>query len=99
MNMKKLNYLLVLILPFLLVACGPPLIFGIPQEQWDQLNQQQRNQVIQGYNQKQKVEAQTAPFVAAIDALANKPANTTPPYYDPIDQDPFFQKYRQRWIN
>lgn len=65
--MKKL--LLLLLAPFLLTACGPPLVFGIPQEQWDQLNQQQRSQVIAGYNQQKTAEAQVAPFTAAANAL------------------------------
>lgn len=67
--MKKL--LFILIAPFLLVACvpPPPLVFGIPQEQWNQLDQQQRNQVIAGYNQEKTTEAQVAPFRAAANAL------------------------------
>ena len=65
--MNKL--LFVLIVPFLLTACGPPLVFGIPQEQWNQLNQQQRSQVIAGYNQKKTAEAQVASFRSAANAL------------------------------
>lgn len=74
--MKKLTYSLLFMFPFLLAACGPPMIFGIPQEQWDQLNQQQRSQVIAGYNQCEQTKAQVAPLVAAVDALA---AKSTPP--------------------
>lgn len=66
--MKK--FLFFIIAPFLLTACGPPLIFGIPQEQWNQLNQQQRSQVIAGYNQQKVTEAQTAPLTEAISALS-----------------------------
>ncbi|WP_218814114.1 hypothetical protein [Rickettsiella endosymbiont of Dermanyssus gallinae] len=66
--MKK--FLFFLIVPFLLTACGPPLIFGIPQQRWDQLNQQQRNQVIAGYNRQRTIEAQTAPITDAINALS-----------------------------
>ncbi len=76
--MKKLKYLILLIFPFLLVACGPPSIFGIPQDQWDQLNQQQRSQVIEGYNQRTKTEAQVAPIYAVVDALNAKNSNSTP---------------------
>ncbi|MDQ8038972.1 MAG: hypothetical protein REH83_01030 [Rickettsiella sp.] len=65
--MKKLPILL--FASFLLTACGPPLVFGIPQEQWNQLNEQQRNQVIAGYNQQKTAEAQVAPFTAAANAL------------------------------
>ena len=66
--MKKLLFLLTV--PFLLTACGPPLVFGIPQEQWNSLNQQQRAQVIAGYNQQQAINAQMAPVTAAVDALS-----------------------------
>jgi hypothetical protein len=70
--MKKLTCSLLFILPFLLAACGPPMVFGIPQEQWDQLNQQQRSQVIDGYNQRQQTEAQVAPIYAVANALSPK---------------------------
>lgn len=70
--MKYLDFLFLIIFPFLLVACGPPSVFGIPQEQWDQLNQQQRDQVIAGYNQRQQTEAQVAPIYAVANALAPK---------------------------
>lgn len=53
--MKKLTCSILFILPFLLAACGP-LVFGIPQEQWEQLNQQQRNQVIEDYNQRKQTQ-------------------------------------------
>jgi hypothetical protein len=66
--MKKL--LFSILIPFLLTACGPPLIFGIPQDQWNQLNQQQRSQVIAGYNRQKVAEAQVAPLTEAISALS-----------------------------
>lgn len=68
--MKKLFFFL--IVPFLLVACGPPLVFGIPQDQWDQLSPQQRNQVIAGYNQRKYVETQLAPLSAVADVMRAK---------------------------
>lgn len=61
--MKFLTFSLLFIVPFLLTACGPPSVFGIPQEQWNQLNQQQRSQVIEGYNQRTKAEAQVSPYI------------------------------------
>lgn len=104
--MKKLTCSLLFILPFLLAACGPPLVFGIPQEQWDQLNQQQRSQVIEGYNQRTKAEAQVAPIFAIADALKakknsaatpSKPFDSILDHHDPIldthvpDVGPAFQ--------
>lgn len=95
--MKKLTYPILLILPFSLTACGPPMIFGIPQEQWNQLNQQQRSQVIEGYNQRTKAKAQVAPIFAIADALKTKKnSDATPnkpfdsfPYHNPMtDPDP-----------
>ncbi|MEN9916860.1 MAG: hypothetical protein RLY40_792 [Pseudomonadota bacterium] len=59
------------IVPFLLTACGPPTVFGIPQDQWAQLNQQQRSQVIDGYNQRTTAEAQVAPIYAVANALSS----------------------------
>jgi|GEM_PF-3890314 hypothetical protein len=50
--MKKLPFLL--LSSFLLVACGPLLVFGVPQQQWDQLTEQQRNDVIAAYNQRKQ---------------------------------------------
>ncbi|WP_342220084.1 hypothetical protein [Rickettsiella endosymbiont of Miltochrista miniata] len=100
--MKKLKYLILLIFPFLLVACGPPSIFGIPQDQWDQLNQQQRSQVIEGYNQRTKTEAQVAPIFAIANALktkknsaamADKPTTDPFPEHNPMmDPDPEIDK-------
>ncbi|MEN9449524.1 MAG: hypothetical protein RJA83_138 [Pseudomonadota bacterium] len=99
--MKKLKCLILLIFPFLLVACGPPSIFGIPQDQWDQLNQQQRSKVIEGYNQRTKTEAQVAPIYALADALkaknstakADKPAADPFPDHNPMmDPDPEIDK-------
>jgi len=66
------RFSLIIIAPFLIAACGPPTVFGIPQEQWAQLNQQQRTQVIDGYNQRQQAEAQVAPIYAVANALAAK---------------------------
>ncbi|MES2998513.1 MAG: hypothetical protein V4700_04240 [Pseudomonadota bacterium] len=80
--MKKLLFLL--ISPFLLSACGPPLVFGIPQEQWNQLSQQQRSEVIVGYNQRKTAQAQVAPLVAAVDAIS---ARNSP--YPPFYRNPF----------
>lgn len=80
--MKKLLFLL--ISPFLLTACGPPLVFGVPQDQWDQLNQQQRNQVIAGYNQRKTAQAQVAPLVAAVDAISAKNSPYPPLYRNPF---------------
>ncbi|WP_342227656.1 hypothetical protein [Rickettsiella endosymbiont of Rhagonycha lignosa] len=99
--MKKMTFPVLLILPFLLAACGPPMIFGIPQEQWDQLNQQQRSQVIEGYNQRTKAEAQVAPIYAIADALKakknsdatpNKPFDSFPDHNPMMDPDPEIDK-------
>jgi uncharacterized lipoprotein YajG len=79
-NMQKSTFLLLLSIPFLLAACEMPLplVFGVPQDQWDQLSQQQRSQVIEGYNQREQTKAQVEPLVAAVDALAAKNSNSAP---------------------
>lgn len=96
--MKKLTRSILFLFPFLLVGCGPPSIFGIPQDQWDQLNQQQRSRVIEGYNQRTETEAQVAPIFAIANALKtkknsaatpNKPADPFPnhnPMMDPVPE-------------
>jgi len=85
------------LIPFLLTACGPPRAFGLPQEQWAQLNQQQRSQVIEGYNQRTKAKAQIAPIFAIADALKtkknsdatpNKPFDSFPDHNPMTDPDP-----------
>ena len=98
--MKKLTYSLLFIFPFLLAACGPPMVFGIPQEQWDHLTQQQRSQVIEGYNQRQQTEARVAPLYAVADAIAAKnpsaktvnPADPLQDHNPMMDPDPNIDK-------
>jgi hypothetical protein len=70
--MKYFAFLLLFIIPFLLTACGPPLVFGVPQEQWAQLNEQQRSQIIKGYNKRSQTEAQVAPIYAIASAIGLK---------------------------
>ncbi|WP_342147394.1 hypothetical protein [Rickettsiella endosymbiont of Aleochara curtula] len=101
--MKNLKYSILLTFPFLLVACGPPSIFGIPQDQWGQLNQQQKSKVIEGYNQRTKTEAQVAPIYAVVDALKarnsaakpDKPADPFPDHNPMMDPDPEIDKAYQ----
>ena len=87
--MKKLIYPILIFLPFLLTACAPPTVFGIPQDQWNQLNQQQRSQVIEGYNQRAQTEAQVAPIYAIADALIakNKTAKHENPFNSNLDSN------------
>lgn len=91
--MKYLLLPILLLISFLLTACGPPTIFGIPQEQWNQLNQQQRSQAIESYNQRCKTEAQVAPIYAIADALKSKnnPAMPQKPFNSNLDDDDFFR--------
>jgi len=67
----------------------------------DQLNQQQRSQVIEGYYQQTKVKAQVAPIYAIVNALkAKKNSDATPnKSFDPfsdhnpmMDPDPEINK-------
>ena len=60
---------LALALGVLLVAgCEPPepYVFGVPQSQWDSLNQEQQTRVIDGYNAQQQQQTQNEPWIAAI---------------------------------
>ncbi len=51
-----------------LVGCGPsqPTVFGVPQNQWNSLSKSEKQQVIKGYNQRQRIDAQNAPLNNAI---------------------------------
>ena len=45
-----------------------PIVFGIPQSQWEQLTPEQKQSVIDGYNQRRKIAAENAPLESAIGA-------------------------------
>lgn len=55
---------------FLLSACAPPepMMFGIPQSQWQTLTKQQQNAVIEGYNARKATQTANQPYYAAINA-------------------------------
>lgn len=56
----------------MLAGCTPPepTMFGVPQSQWQQLSPSEKQQVIQGYNQRQQINAQNAPLNNAIGSAA-----------------------------
>lgn len=68
MKVKPLTLLAASLL--FLSGCGPqvPMIFGVPQSQWQHLSPAERQQVIAGYNERQKINAQNAPLNNAINA-------------------------------
>jgi hypothetical protein len=56
-----------------LISCGPPpepTVFGVPEHVWTTLSPQERQQVINGYNTQQKINAQNAPVEGVIGATA-----------------------------
>jgi hypothetical protein len=56
-----------------LISCGPPpepTVFGVPEHVWVTLSPQERQQVINGYNTQQKINAQNAPIEGVISATA-----------------------------
>ena len=73
-----ITYLIALLTGLVLTGCQPTM-FGMPQDQWNQLTPQQQAQVIDAYNQRKQTEAQNAPIMAAIGAasgvLKNKQSN------------------------
>ncbi len=73
--MKRIlsGVLVVSLIAAVLVGCGPsqPSVFGVPQSQWNSLSNSEKKQVIQGYNQKQRIEAQTAPLNNAINEASD----------------------------
>lgn len=71
--MKLIKPLLsILAISIMLTACkpSPPQIFGVNQNVWNSLTPDQKQQVIKGYNQRQKINAQNAPLESAIGATS-----------------------------
>ncbi len=56
----------------LLSACQPPeqMMFGVPKSQWNALSSSEKQQVIQGYNQTRRINAQNAPINNTIGAAS-----------------------------
>lgn len=65
---RSLPYLLAV--TALMTGCEPT-VFGVPQSQWNTLNDQQRTQVIQGYNQRQQQAVANEPWLEAIGAASS----------------------------
>lgn len=64
------QYIAASILASLLLCTGcEPTVFGMPQSQFNQLNDEQKQIVIDNYNQQQERKAELAPLVSAIGAL------------------------------
>jgi hypothetical protein len=92
---KPLLYISIL---FLLNGCEPTL-FGVPQSQWNQLNSSEKSQIIQGYNQKQLIDAQNAPLESAIDVAGNIIGNQVPLSYTTGESDNNTTIHSKRIIN
>lgn len=71
--MKYLCLIGIIISAVFLSACTPPepTIFGVKESVWKTLTPSERKQVIQGYNQTQKINAKNAPIESAIGAASN----------------------------
>lgn len=69
---KTIKILCVLSFLCAVVGCTiePPeqMVFGVPQSQWNQLTPAQQQSVIDGYNQRQRIQAENAPLESAIGA-------------------------------
>lgn len=63
--MKKL----LLCLPILFLTACEPTVFGIPQSTFNSLTPQQKQQVIDAYNQREQIKAENAPLESAISTL------------------------------
>lgn len=61
--------LVVVIAALFLTGCNTePTVFGVPQSQWNTLTPSQKQQVIKGYNEQQRIAAENAPLDDAISA-------------------------------
>lgn len=89
MKTLLLKFTALLFVISLLAGCEPPepTMFGIPQSQWYTLTKTQQNQVIEGYNRQQEINAQNAPAEAAI-AVAGAAVVA--------DDDDYYNSYRYR---
>lgn len=88
---------------FLVTVCltgCQPTVFGVPQDQWNQLTPQQKSQIIDAYNQRKQTNAENAPIMAAIGAASSTlnnsinhrdmNTNTNPPASPSIPDDSDF---------
>ncbi len=55
----------------MLTGCEPPEVFGVPQSTWNTLTPEQKQQVIQGYNQRKQIETENAPLQNAINTAGS----------------------------
>ena len=55
--MRTVYILICLIVLFIISACTPT-IFGVPEDQWHQMNAAQRQTAIEGYNERAKIQAE-----------------------------------------
>lgn len=71
--MKKLLLAAFISSAVLLSACAPPepTVFGVKESVWKTLTAPERQQVINGYNQTQKINAKNAPLESAISATSD----------------------------
>lgn len=73
MRTKILAWMVFTTLTGYLSACAsdqPPMMFGMPQNQFQQLTVEQQNQVIAAYNQQQQTQAQSEMVTDVIDSVA-----------------------------
>jgi hypothetical protein len=69
--MKKYFMYLLIVVVLILTGCTAlfePTVFNVPQSQWNQLTPEQKQEVIKGYNEREKIETQMAPVKQAIGA-------------------------------
>ena len=71
MVMKKLLSVSLLVLSSLLICGCEKTMFGVPESQWNQLNKEQQDEVIRGYNEQQRIKQQNAVFMSAIDTAGS----------------------------
>ena len=67
--MNKSRFLIILT-TLLLMGCEP-MMFGMPESQFQSLTPAQQQKIIQGYNRQKEIEAQNAPLNALVDVAGS----------------------------
>jgi len=55
--MRTFNFLILLMVLFIFSGCTPR-IYGVPEDQWNQMNAAQRQAAIEGYNERARIQAE-----------------------------------------
>ena len=70
-GIKSLLILLSLLGSLVLLTACERSVFGMPESEFNQLNPQQKQQVIAGYNQREQIRVENEPYEALVGAVGS----------------------------